>query len=195
AGIAEGTNYQRHNLNFFLTMQPLKHVWVDAILAGTTTSRKRNQNHRYRHADAEYFADFSYPIESGGPAYDSSLTLYEETDDRNALNYINGYLKLRYDGNQWKTGVELLYDHNADVRHVFWPSTLMESVSYVSDFSGVNRRVVLRGYAGYTFDFNASDHLLNVQVETSYNRDLNKYNYTKAFDGSNDKYKTTLSGG
>src|SRR5690606_5211551 len=118
-----------------------------------------------------------------------------ESDDRNSINYMNGYIKLKYVKDKMNVGAELLYDHNVDVRHIFWPSTLMESVSYISDFSGINRRFVVRGFAGYTFDFDDANHILGLQLETNYNADLHRYNYTRGFDGTNDKYKTTGSGG
>lgn len=192
SGIADSTQFTKHNLNFFVTMQPVKNFWMDAMIAGTLTSRKRNKNQRDRYAETEYYTDFTYPLAPA--AHSNFLTLYDESDDMNTINYINGYLKLRYDKDQWKVGAELLYDHNVDTRHIFWPSTLMESVSYISDFSGINRRIVVRGYAGYHFTFN-TDHTLGLQLETNYNADLHRYNYTRAYDGTNDKYKTTGSGG
>src|SRR5690606_17679316 len=62
SGIADSTNYQKHNLNFFLSMQPLKNIWMDAMISGTMTSRKRNKNQRDRYAETEYFTDFTNPI-------------------------------------------------------------------------------------------------------------------------------------
>lgn len=194
SGIADSTQFTKHNLNFFVTMQPVKNFWMDAMIAGTATSRKRNKNQRDRYAETEYYTDFHTPIAPGVQAYNSFLTMYNETDDRNSINYMTGYIKLKYATHNLKMGTELLYDHNVDVRHVFWPSTLMESVSYISDFSGINRRIVVRGYTGYNFDF-PSAHTLDLQLETNYNADLHRYNYTRAYDGSNDKYKTTRSGG
>lgn len=192
-GVADSTNYQKHNLNFFLSMQPLKNIWMDAMISGTMTSRKRNKNQRDRYAETEYFTDFINPIAPGINAYNRFLTLYNESDDRNLINYLNGYLKLRYAKGRVKVGTELLYDHNVDTRYIFWPSTLMESVSFISDFSGINRRIVLRGYAGYDFRFD-DDHIFGVQMESNYNADLHRYNYSRAYDGTNDKYKTTGSG-
>lgn len=195
SGIADSTDFQKHNMNFFVTMQPLKNFWMDAMISGTKTNRNRNRNLRDRYAETEYITDFSYPMAPGESAYNNFLTLDKETDDRNSVDYISGYLKLRYNKRELKTGAELLYDYNVDTRHVFWPSTLMESVSYVSDFTGTNRRVVLRGYARYSFDFGGKQQRLDVQLEGNHYRDLNKYNYTRGFDGTNDKYKTTISGG
>lgn len=194
SGIADSTQFAKHNLNFFVTMQPVKNFWMDAMISGTLTSRRRNKNQRDRYAETEYYTDFTNPIAPAGHAYNNFLTLYDESDDRNTVNYINGYLKLRYDRDEWKVGAELLYDHNVDTRHIFWPSTLMESVSFISDFSGINRRILLRGYAGYNFISN-DDHTLGLRVETNYNADMHRYNYTRAYDGTNDKYKTTGSGG
>jgi len=194
SGVADSTSYTKNNLNFFITMQPLKDFWMDAMISGTMTTRKRNKNQRDRYAETEYYTDFSSPIAPGVNAYHSFLSLYNETDDQNSINYMNGYLKLKYAKDKLNAGVELLYDHNVDVRHVFWPSTLMESVSYISDFSGINRRIVVRGFAGYNFQL-GSDHALGLHLESNYSADLHRYNYTRAYDGSNDKYKTTGSGG
>lgn len=194
SGIADSTNYMKNNLNFFVTMEPLKNLWMDAMIAGTMTTRKRNKNQRDRYAETEYYTDFTNPIAPAGSAYNRFITLYDEADDRNSVNYMNGYIKLRYDKNNVRVGTELLYDYNIDVRHIFWPSTLMESVSFISDFSGVNRRIIVRGYAGYDFSIQ-KHHKLGVYAETNYNADMHRYNYTRAYDGSNDKYKTTRSGG
>ena len=193
AGIADQTGYSKNNISFFANMRPIPNLQMKAMIYGATANRKRNKNLRDRYAETEYYADFSTPIAPAGNAYERYLTLYDETVDENTTNYINGYLKLEYLKNKIAFGADLLFDYNIDTRHVFWPSTLMESVSFISDYSGFNRRAVVKAYGGYRFDINQV-HLFDLRIDGGYYADLHRYNYTKAYDGSNDKHKTTTSG-
>lgn len=193
AGVGDQTGYSKNNISFFVNMKPLQALQMKAMIYGATASRNRNKNLRDRYAETEYFPDFSIPIAPGGDAYGRYLALYDETEDKNTTNYINGYLKLDYLKNKVNFGADLLFDYNIDIRHVFWPSTLMESVNFVSDYSGVNRRVVTTGYGSYAFDIH-KDHRFDLRWDGAYYADLHHYNYTKAYDGSSDKYKTTTSG-
>jgi len=193
AGAADQTSYMKNNISFFVNMRPLEALQMKAMIYGATASRNRNRNLRDRYAETEYFPDLSAPMAPNGDAYRNYLSLYNETDDRNNTNYINGYIKLDYLKKKFNFGANLLFDYNIDIRHVFWPSTLMESVSFVSDFSGYNRRVVTEGYGSYAFDLN-QEHQFNLRWDGAYYADLHHYNYTKAYDGTSDKYKTTKSG-
>jgi TonB-linked SusC/RagA family outer membrane protein len=193
SGISDNTSYAKNNISFFMNMKPTKELTVKAMLNGTMADRKRNKNLRDRYAEVEYLPDLSFPMAPNGAAYGSFRELDKETLDQNKNNFINGYLKADYTKRGLNIGAEFLLDYNADTRHVFWPSTLMESVSFISDYSGFNRRIVVNGYGSYNFSLNQDNRII-FKLTTGYNGDLHDYNYSRAFDGSSDKYKTTGSG-
>ena len=193
AGVGDHTSYSKNNISFFVNMKPLEALQMKAMIYGGTASRDRNKNLRDRYAETEYFPDLTTPIAPGGDAYRQYLSLYDETVDQNTTNYINGYLKLDYQKNKVNFGADLLVDYNVDIRHLFLPSTLQESMSFVSDYSGFNSRVAVKGYGSYAFDIDQV-HQFNLRWDGAYYGDVHHYNYTKAYDGSSDKYKTTTSG-
>ncbi len=48
--------------------------------------------------------------------------------------------------------MSMKFDYETDVRNAFWPSTLMESMNFVSNYSGYNRRFIGDFYLGYDWD-------------------------------------------
>ncbi len=80
--------------------------------------------------------------------------------------------------NRFHVNAGVLLDYNTNVRHVFWPSTLMESVSFVSDYSGYNRRLIGNASVGYLFDLTPA-HALDLRWDGSIQSDYYHYNYSK----------------
>ena len=66
---------------------------------------------------------------------------------------LNGYLGMNYNWRGLYVDTRLMLDYNTNVRHVFWPMDLMESVNYVSNYSGYNRRLIWQASADYKVDF------------------------------------------
>ena len=143
---------------------------------------------------ASYLPDLSTPILPIKAIYNTFLANNEEyTKDDNINNLLNGYLGATYTGNNFFADARVLLDYNTNVRHVFWPSMLTDGSSYVSDFSGYNRRFMGKASAGYNFKFGDS-HLLKVEWNGPLSQDVQHYVYTRGYEGTDDT-KPNLSGG
>lgn len=192
--IVKDVGMTKYNIGFALNLIPMKGLSVSTYINANRLDRKRNNNFRDRLAEVEYVPDLSMPFAPSNGAYDRFRTLNDLTKDENINNTVNGYLALRYIKDRFHASVGLQLDYSTNVRHVFWPSTLMETVSFVSDFSGYNRRLIGNTTAGYAFNFGA-DHALDVRWDGSIQSDYYHYNYSKGYDGDDDTKTTTKSGG
>lgn len=70
---------------------------------------------------------------------------------------------------------------------------LLESVNFVSNYSGYNQRIIGETSASYLLPL-ADIHKLNIQWNGSITSDLYHYNYTRAYDGDDDMKPTTSTG-
>lgn len=193
AGVADKTGYAKYNLGFYINMVPVKGLTMTCMLNGNMAERDRNRNLTERYADVEYLPALSAPLAVCNGTYDAYLDKYGKGQDQNKNNVLNGFLAINMVKKGFYLDANVQLDYNTNSRHVFWPSTLMESVSYVSDYSGFNRRIIGDGHLGYRMNRN-ENHLLDVQLQGSVQADLHHYNYTRAFDGDTDQDKTTTTG-
>lgn len=194
AGVANDVGLTKYNIGFALNMTPVKGLTASTYINANRIERKRNWSFKDRLAEVEYLPDLSMPIGPANGSYDRFLDFNDLTKDENINNLLNGYLSLRYIYNRFHANVGLQLDYNTNVRHVFWPSTLMESVSFVSDYSGYNRRLIGNASAGYLFDFGDS-HNLDIRWDGSIQSDYSHYNYSRGFDGDDDTKTTSSSNG
>jgi TonB-linked SusC/RagA family outer membrane protein len=193
AGVTDETSYSKYNIGFYLNMSPIRGLNFSTMITGAKADRNRNKNLRDKYAEMEYLPDITTPIGPNGDTYNSYLSQYDETVDNNTSNLLNGYLKVDYKKDKAHFGVNLLFDYNTNIRHLFLPSTLTESMSFISDYSGYNRRIAGSSFAEYAILLDKK-HLINARWDGVINADAHHYNYTKAYDGDNDKYKTTKTG-
>lgn len=193
-GVADDTYYQKYNISYFINMTPFDGLLMRCMLNGSRGQRGRNRNFTDRLAEIEYLPNLSLPIAPAGDAYRSYLTNYKDNGiDDNISNMLNGYLDLSYTSGKLKAGAKMLVDYNAHTRHFFLPSTLFEYMSYVSEYSGYNRRIVGEGTVDYSFNLNTR-HRFNLGWLGSITTDGHNYNFIKGYDGANDEYKTSKNG-
>lgn len=193
-GMADNTDYSKYNIDFYLNMMPVKGLTVSTILQAVKASRSRNKTLRDRYAEMEYFPSLATPVSpttEGAGIYDSYLS---GTDDKNDNMAINGSLSLNYVWKALRVGLSVKFDYETDVRNAFWPSTMMESMSYVSNYSGYNRRFIGDFYLGYDWDME-NGHRLSFDVNGSMDQDRYHYNYSKGYDGDDDNKHSTKGGG
>ena len=193
-GMADNTDYSKYNIDFYLNMMPVKGLTVSTILQAVKASRSRNNTLRDRYAEMEYFPSLATPVPpttEGAGIYDSYLS---GTDDKNDNMAINGSLSLNYVWKALRAGLSVKFDYETDVRNAFWPSTMMESMSYVSNYSGYNRRFIGDFYLGYDWDME-NGHRLSFDVNGSMDQDRYHYNYSKGYDGDDDNKHSTKGGG
>jgi TonB-linked SusC/RagA family outer membrane protein len=193
-GVSDESALDKFVTNFALNMTLINKLGINCLINVSWLSRTGNRDLRDRYAEVEYLPDLTTPLSPASDAYSAYLDKYDGyTRNDNLNNMINGYLGLHY---SWKTlhaDSRLLFDYNTNVRHVFWPSTLMESVSFVSDYSGYNRRLSWQSTLSWLLT--ARDvHRFDVKLQETVQLDVQHYNYTKAYDGIDDTKPTTQGG-
>ena len=194
AGVTKDVGNTKYNIGFALNMTPIPGFTVSTYVNANRIDRKKNKNFLNRLMEMEYLPDLSTPIAPGGGAYDRMLGYCDQMKEDNINNMLNGYLTMRYVKDRFHVSAGLHIDYNTNVSHIFWPSTLTESVSFVSDYSGYNRRLIGNASAGYLFDLGPS-HSLDLRWDGSLQSDYHHYNYSKGYDGEDDTKTTSNSGG
>lgn len=194
SGVTKNVGNTKYNIGFALNITPIPGFTVSTYINANRMDRKRNKNFMDRLTEMEYLPDLSTPVAPADGGYSRYLSYYNQTKEDNLKNLLNGYLSLRYIKDRFHVNAGVQVDYNTNVRHVFWPSTLMESVSFVSDYSGYNRRLIGNASAGYLFDFSSS-HALDIRWDGSIQSDYYHYNYSKGYDGEDDTKTTSNSGG
>lgn len=192
-GVADETDFTRYNIEFFVNIVPLKRLTVNCMVSGNLLQRNRNRNHAERFAEMQLLPSLTMPIGPSSASYGTFLDWYGEAADENNNNMVNSYLDMHYTVGGLTVGTKLLFDYNANRRHIFWPSPLLEEISFVSDYTGFNRRVMWTSTADYALTFNKC-HKLEAGLDFTTVGDLHYYSYTRGYDGTNDKNKTSKSG-
>lgn len=194
-GVADETGFDKLTASFALNIKLLEQLGMSCLINASRVSRDGNRNLRDRYAEIEYLPDLTTPLSPVPSVYRSYLDVYEEyKKNDNQNNLLNGYLAVNYDWKGLYVDTRLLLDYNTNVRHVFWPKALMESVNYVSNYSGYNRRLIWQSSADYKFDIR-NTHFLKVGLQEIIMKSLQHYNYTQAYDGDDDTKPSTNSGG
>lgn len=192
AGVADKTAYNKSNVGFFLKMAPFSWLNFSTMVTGTRTDRDRNRNLRDRFAETGYLPDLSTPLSPNLNVYKDYLSEFNKSIDDNINNLVRGYIGLDADLNKVKFNTKLAFDYGENIRDVFWPSTIMSSVNYVSNYFGYNQRMVWSNNLEYNFNLNDNSNF-ELGVFGSVQNDVRRYNYTKAFDGPNDFIKISNS--
>jgi TonB-linked SusC/RagA family outer membrane protein len=193
-GIADGTNVGKYNISYFINMKPFDGFILRCMLDGSHLLRERNKNFRDRFAETEYLPDLTLPVMPSGDAYRSYYNNYNDNAiDDNTSNLLKGYLDLSYTIGKLLLGVNMRMDYNSHIRHFFLPSYLLEGISFVSEYSGYNRRIVGEGTVNYNL-IQTKNHHFDFRWQGSIMADRHGYNYIKGYDGESDEYKTSKNG-
>lgn len=194
-GVADKTGFDKLTASFALNMKLLDQLGMSCLINASRISRNGNRNLLDRYAEIEYLPDLTTPLSPVASVYKSYIGLYEEYKKNDNLNnLLNGYLAMNYNWKGLLVDTRISLDYNTNVHHVFWPMNMMESVSYVSNYSGYNRRLIWQSSADYTQNFNRK-HFLNLGLQAIIMKSVQHYNYTQAYDGKDDTKPTTSGGG
>lgn len=194
AGTSDHTNYNKYNLNFYLNMMPVRGLTVSTVIQAAKSGRSRNTTLRDHFAETEYIPDLSTPLSPVKEGYGLFQSYFDNDNVRDENNNmtLNGSLSLEYAQRALQAGVSLKFDYSTNVRHAFWPTTLGEGFNYVSDYSGYNRRAMGDFHIGYDFLISKA-HQLSTTVKGAVFEDRYHYNYSKGYDGGNDKNQSSNS--
>ena len=192
-GVADETWFNRLVASFALNMKLTDYLGVSTLINVARLSREGNRNLRDRYAEIEYLPDLTTPLSS--TSYKSYLDSYKEFGRNDNLNNIlEGYLAVNYSWRDLHLDTRIMMDYNTNVRHLFYPMDLMESVNYVSNFSGYNRRLIWNSTADYKMNIEHT-HYLNFGLQAMIMKSVQHYNYAQAYDGTDDRKPSTNSGG
>ncbi len=189
-GVADRTGMQRYDVNFGINVRPTKNLlWSTFINAGVVT-RKRNQSLRDRMGDEDYILNLERP-----PSPDKQLlNLYyyyldERGLDRNRNNSIRVMNNVQYTYlNHFRFNSRFAIDYGQNFRDLFIPTTVSDGNNFVSNFDGLQRRLLFDNSMEYTNIF-ARKHRLSVTVGQYSQWDQWRYNYGKAYKGKSDYIK------
>ncbi|HMI02814.1 MAG TPA: SusC/RagA family TonB-linked outer membrane protein [Pedobacter sp.] len=190
-GVADGTGISRYSVAFTILMKPIKWLSIITSINGNQLVRDRNRYQRDRFAEERYFPDLSNPISPNKDFYANYLGEYDKSFDDNKTNVLNGYVNLGFTFGKLKINSRFSADYNEGYRDIFYPSTLLETNSYVSNYFGYNQRMVAENTLSYKLDWNQI-HALDLEAGQSFQWDTYHYNYGYAYRGSSDYIKINL---
>jgi len=194
AGNADATNINRYNLFFGINMAPFKWLTVSSNVNAARLDRNRNRSLRDRFAETRYIPDLTSPLSPNAAIYEGFLEENDKSVDNNRTNILNGNLSLTAKISKLTLSSSLIFDYNEGVRDYFTPSTLMDGVSYVSNYFGYSQRLMINNTASYKYEINKK-HTVNFEIGQSFQGDTHKYNYARAYNGPNDYVKLNLVDG
>ncbi len=194
AGNADNTSLDKYNLFFGINMAPFKWLTVSSVVNAARLDRTRNKSLRDRFAEARYIPDLSSPLSPNAEVYNGYLEEIAKAVDNNRSTILNGSLTLSSKINKATIASSLIFDYNEGSRDYFTPSTLMDGVSYLSNYFGYTQRIGMNNYIAYSFELN-KDHKLAVEAGLNFQDDTYKYNYARGYNGPNDFVKINLVSG
>ncbi len=195
AGVAEKTGLDRYNVYLKINIVPIKNLQVYANLSGSLLDRQRSSSLMSRYTEEEYLPDLTVPL---SPNKDYLGVYYgnaEKVMDVNRSSYFQGQMILKYlVSDKFKVQSSSAMAVNDNTREYFVPAALNEGNSFISYYSGFNRRI----YTDNSFTYNntlGGSHSLELAIGQTLQLDKYKYDYTKGYRGPSDFIKIIKSGG
>ncbi|HEX5552060.1 MAG TPA: SusC/RagA family TonB-linked outer membrane protein, partial [Chitinophagaceae bacterium] len=185
----DNTKMDRYNAMFELNMVPLTGLTLSSMITATRLERVRNTSLRDRFATVEYLPDLISPLPSNKSAYGMFLQQQDKSIDNNKSNVITGYFKINLKfSDDWHFVSNFGFNYNEGLRDVFYPTTLMETVNYASNYFGYNQRIMFNNTLSWHHNWDKI-HDFTVEAGEVFEADFNRYNYSYAFNGPNDLIK------
>lgn len=192
---ADNNQFNRYNALLNINMLPFQWFTVSAFVNATRTDRNRNTSLRDRYAEIGYLPDLSTPLSPNLEQYRNYLAMYDRAVNDNITNSIQGNISLSFDILKNLTYTSsFLIDYSEGIRDVFYPSELMETTNYISNYYGYSQRYAFVNNLKYSHQFNAKQ-ALSFHGGIQYLDDLYRFHYAKAFDGPNDFIKLNVVSG
>ncbi|NGM61604.1 SusC/RagA family TonB-linked outer membrane protein [Sphingobacterium sp. SGG-5] len=190
---SDDADLQRYNVLININMLPFEWFKVSTYLNGRRLDRGRNRNLRDRYAEMAYLPDLSTPLSPNKEVYQKYIDHYKrEVVDDNVNTNFQGNLNLSLDIlKELNFTTSFSVDYNEGVRDLFYPSTLMETINYMSTYYGYTQRFVFSNRLSYN-KLLENDHLFKATIGSDYSEDVYRYNYARAYDGPNDYIKLNV---
>ncbi len=192
-GTAEDTEFDKLNARFYLNLRPFNWLVFETLVNVNRLNRDRNKNLRNRYAMMGYFPDLGAPISPNKEVYDKYLDEFDKSFDNNFNNLLGGFFGLQFNVDRLRFKTKFGIDYNEGYRDLFYPSTILESNNFASNYYGYNQRILIDNTLVYDFENDAN--YFYFEAGNSFTWDVFKYNYAYAFKGVNDYIKINLLGG
>ena len=188
---ADNTRLDRYNAMFEINMVPVSWMTISSMISATRLERVRNSTLRDRFAEVQYIPDLVNPLPPNKEYYAKQLKEQDKSFDDNKTNVITGYFRLNFHFNDFNFNSSFGFDYNEGLRDVFYPTTLMETVNYVSDYFGYNQRLTFNNTLTYHHNWNKT-HDLILEAGQILEADYSRFNYNNAYKGPNDLIKVNM---
>lgn len=189
AGVSDQTSFRKYTAAFFINMVPFSWLRVSSMISGARLDRKRNKNFRDRFAEMNFIPDLSVPPSPNKDDYRIFLRDYNNNViDKNSNNIARGYVSVDVGRKALSFSSKFAFDYNESLRDVFWPSSLLEQINFVSNYFGYNQRIIWSNRLRYAHNW---ENRIGIEVEGGSNAlyDVHSYNYAKGYDGFSDFIK------
>lgn len=192
---SDATNLKRYNALFNVNMLPFEWFTISTFINARRLDRNRNTNLRDRYAEMAYLPDLSTPLAPNKSVYGKYRDIYtNEGVDDNTTNHLNGSVNLALDIFPFlKFTTNFAVDYNEGIRDLFYSSRLMETINYMSTYTGYTQRYIFSNKLAYNYQFDKSN--LAVLIGSDYSEDLFRYNFARSYDGPNDYIKLNVVSG
>ena len=192
---ADNNEFNRYNALLNINMLPFQWFTVSAFMNATRTDRNRNTSLRGRYAELGYLPDLSTPLSPNLEQYSHYMSLYDRSVNDNITNSVQGSLSLSFDLlKNLNYTTSFAVDYHEGIRDVFYPSELMETTNYISNYYGYSQRYTFTNNLKYNYELDEKN-VLSFVGGIQYLDDLYRFNYAKAFDGPNDFIKLNVVSG
>lgn len=190
-GTADGTAINRYGASFFINMLPLKWLTASAMVNANKLVRDRNRSIRDRLAELRYIPDLSNPLAPNKDVYGNYLDEFDNVIDENQTNAAHGYFKINAALKNFQFNSSISFDYNEGIRDVFWPTTLLDGINFVSNYFGYNQRFIVSNTAEYTLKAGPA-HQFKFTGGQVLQEDIYKYDYAFAYNGPNNFIKINI---
>lgn len=188
-GVYDKTGIKRYDVNFGINIQPVKNLVFTTYVAIANLNRKRNEFIRDRAGDEDYLFNYDAPLSPNKAYLQQYYTDLENTINRNKNNSARIIANVKYSFlSHFTWNTRFAIDYGQNFRDFFVPTALGEGNSYVSNFDGLNKRLVLDNSLHYENTFSGKHHL-DVTLGQYGQWDKWRYDYGRAYKGSSDYVK------
>src|SRR5699024_5036253 len=158
---ADNTKLDRYNAMFEINLVPVSWLTISSMITASRLERQRNSSLRDRFASVEYLPDLVNPLPANKEGYSRFLHELDKSFDDNKSNVITGFFKVNVSFSDALSFTSNFgFDYNEGLRDIFYPSTLMETVNYVSNYFGYNQRIMFNNTLRWNHSWNEQHQLI-----------------------------------
>jgi TonB-linked SusC/RagA family outer membrane protein len=188
-GVYDRTGLQRYDVNFGINIMPVRNLMITTYISAATTNRKRSEFLRDRANDEDYLFNYETPPSPNKEYLQQYYFDLDNSINRNRNNSARIIANANYTISSNLTfNSRFGIDYGQNFRDFFVPASLGEGNSYVSNFDGINRRLVLDNSLRFNKIFDGQ-HQVDITLGQYDQWDKWRYDFGRAYKGSSDFIK------